>query len=72
MIDKHVGENHGLAPSINKPLPGPMLIAIQDAAAMCHQFPKWLNSLAPGKFEWNFTYVIFKLILVVDGWGISG
>ena len=30
-----------------------------------------LNSLAPGKFEWNFRYVIFKWILVVDGWGIS-
>ena len=23
------------------------------------------NSLAPGKFEWNFRYVIFKRILVV-------
>ena len=30
-----------------------------------------LNSLAPGKFEWNFRHVIFKPILVVDGWGIS-
>ena len=30
-----------------------------------------LNSLAPGKFEWNFRYVIFKWILVIDGWGIS-
>ena len=30
-----------------------------------------LNSLAPGKFEWNFRYVIFKQILVIDGWGIS-
>ena len=29
------------------------------------------NSLAPGKFEWNFRYVIFKQILVIDGWGIS-
>ena len=29
------------------------------------------NSLAPGKFEWNFRYVIFKRILVIDGWGIS-
>ena len=29
------------------------------------------NSLAPGKFEWNFRYVIFKWILVTDGWGIS-
>ena len=30
-----------------------------------------VNSLAPGKFEWNFIYVIFKWILVIDGWGIS-
>ena len=30
-----------------------------------------LNSLAPGKFQQNFRYVIFKLISVTDGWGIS-
>ena len=30
-----------------------------------------VNSLAPGKFEWNFRHVIFKQILVIDGWGIS-
>ena len=29
------------------------------------------NSLAPGRSEWNFRYVIFKWILVIDGWGIS-
>ena len=29
------------------------------------------NSLAPGKFEWNFRYVIVKWILVIDGRGIS-
>ena len=29
------------------------------------------NSLAPGKFEWNFSHVIFKQILVIDDWGIS-
>ena len=31
----------------------------------------YFNSLAPGKFEWNFRHVIFKQILVIDGWGIS-
>ena len=31
----------------------------------------YINSLGPGKFEWNFKYVIFKLILVIDGWRIS-
>ena len=30
-----------------------------------------INSLAPGKFEWNFIHVIFKQTLVIDGWGIS-
>ena len=30
-----------------------------------------INPLAPGKFEWYFKYVIFKQILVIDGWGIS-
>ena len=37
--------------------------------------PYWstgiFNSLAPGKFEWNFRHVIFKQILVIDDWGIS-
>ena len=34
--------------------------------------PQWINnSLAPGKFEWNFRHVIFKQILVIDGWGIA-
>ena len=31
----------------------------------------YFDSLAPGKFEWNFIHVIFKQILVVDDWGIS-
>ena len=30
-----------------------------------------INSLAPGKFEWKFRYVIFKRIWVIDGWGFS-
>ena len=29
------------------------------------------NSLAPGRFEQSFRSVIFKLISVTDGWGIS-
>ena len=32
---------------------------------------QYVNSLAPGKFERNFRYIIFKRILVTDGWGIS-
>ena len=30
-----------------------------------------INSLAPGRFEWNLRLVIFKLNLVIDGWGFS-
>ena len=30
-----------------------------------------INSLDPGKSEWNFRYVICKRFLVIDGWGIS-
>ena len=39
-------------------------------ACHCPDLNYSLNSLAPGKFEWNFRYVIFKWILVIDGWGI--
>ena len=31
----------------------------------------FLNSLATGKFEWNFRYSIFQIISVIDGWSIS-
>ena len=31
----------------------------------------WFNSLAPGRFRFNFRLVIFKLTLVNGGWGIS-
>ena len=30
----------------------------------------YFNSLTPGKFEWNFRYLILQIILVIDGWGI--
>ena len=32
---------------------------------------QWVKSLAPGKFEWNFRHLIFQIISVLDGWGIS-
>ena len=32
---------------------------------------QWLNSLAPGRFQIDFRYVIFKLNLVNVGWGMS-
>ena len=33
------------------------------------QFP--INSVALAKFEWNFRYVIFQGILVIEGWGMA-
>ena len=30
-----------------------------------------LKSLVPSRFKWNFRWVILKLILVIDCWGIS-
>ena len=30
-----------------------------------------INSLAPGRFQWNFRSFIFKLILVINDWDIS-
>ena len=38
---------------------------------ICGTLPQWFISLAPGKFEWNFRFIIFKRILVIAGWGIS-
>ena len=32
---------------------------------------KAMNSLWPGRFKSNLRYIIFKLILVIDAWGIS-
>ena len=32
---------------------------------------QWVNSLAPGRFQWNFTWIIVQLILVTDGLSIS-
>ena len=30
----------------------------------------YFNSLSPGRFEWKFRQVIFKMISVINGWGI--
>ena len=38
---------------------------------MCYMSCHILNSLAPGSFQWNLRKIIFKLILVTDGYEIS-
>ena len=42
-----------------------------ESCSRCRCTAAGLNSLAPGKFDWNFPHVIFKQILVIDGSGIS-
>ena len=48
-----------------KPIPGPMLTCWQLSPE------EKLNSLSPGKFESNFRYLIFQIISLINGWGIS-
>ena len=38
-----------------------------NVLCMCNS----INSLAPGKFEWNFRHLIFQIISVIDGWVVS-
>ena len=50
-----------------------IIFTVQPLQIQMH-YTNWLtgfNSLAPGRFEWNFRQVIFKLILVIDVCGIS-
>ena len=38
----------------------------------CKIYRPWaFTHWPPEKFEWNFRHVIFKQILLIDGWGIS-
>ena len=52
---------------------------ISHQICMCFAMPccvvvilSFVNSLGPGRSEWNFRYVICKLISVIDGWGSFG
>ena len=59
----------------NKPLSEPMMAYFTDAYvyASLSLNELTINSLplAPGRFEWNFKSEFLKLILVIDGQGIS-
>ena len=50
---------------------GTRIVVLVMGARQHAPFYYQIISLAPGKFEWNFRYVIFKQISVIDGWGIS-
>ena len=52
----------------HKSLLGFYPLAVTERGSHHNHLP---NSLVPGKFEWNFRHVIFKQILVIDGWSIS-
>ena len=45
-------------------------VSVNSVMTMCLG-KLWINSLSPGKFQRNVRWVIFKLILVINGWVIS-
>ena len=53
--------------------PSTSILTSECPCLTTHSSPlqRWLISSAPGRFQWNFRYVIFNLILVIGGWGIS-
>ena len=61
----------------DKSLSEPMMVSL--LMHICVTRPQWVdslplgdfNSLVPGKFEWHFRYLIFQIISVINGWGIS-
>ena len=46
-------------------------IVFQWCDMLRHMYQILISPLAPRKFEWNLMWVIFMLILVTDGLGIS-
>ena len=64
-VSRRVGpRRHGERPRHGSPL--------RMGVTKCDiKFIRLLNSLAPGRFEWYFRYLIFQIILVADDWGIS-
>ena len=53
----------------DKPLSEPMMVILLPH--ICFTWSKWVYSLAPGRFEWNFRYEIFKFMLATGGWSIG-
>ena len=46
-------------------------LSVSRKGYLRHAFTCQINSLVPGRFEWNFGWTIFKPISVIDGWVIS-
>ena len=63
--DKQIGEPTSLSP------PGIIWAPSQYKDGLSRYGDFHVNSLAPGRFKFNFRYAIFKLTLVNGGWGIS-
>ena len=45
--------------------------SVSRSMFLTHYLLNSFNSLSPGKFEWNFGYLILQIISVIDGWVIS-
>ena len=54
----------------NKSLSESMMVSL--LTHICVTRPQWVNSLTRRRFERHFRYIMFKLILVIDDWSISG
>ena len=46
-------------------------LCFSEWTQLYYEWCSHFNSLAPSRFWLNFRWVIFKQILVIDGWGIS-
>ena len=46
-------------------------VSLFSPCSLLRNYRCFLNSLVTGRFWWNFRLLIFKVILVVHGWGIA-
>ena len=55
-----------------KPFQAELILGNKNIYILYHfstvQWCRLFNSLAPGRFEWNFKHIIFRLILMIHGW----
>ena len=68
---QHLKQNISISSYVNNPLSGQLKmnqVPLQVKSVTESKAQNWCLTLAPRKFEWNFKYVIFKQILVIDRW----